>query len=416
MIHLAAGLIPLAESEVLSEDLTSLTVIAAIAACTPLLVGLLRLKVAEVVLLLVGGVVFGPQLLGSIHITDSITLLSELGLGFLFFLAGYELEKHALQGTSGRLAVTGWLVTFGLAAVVCFLLGLTGFVSDVMGVAIALTSTALGTLLPVLRDSGRLRTPFGTYFMGAGALGEFGPILAISILLGTQEKFVAILTLVAFALIALLLAVIPRRFASERVMGVIERGHSTSSQTALRMTVLLLIVLLTIAGRFGLDVVLGAFLAGVIMRQYSPEESEASHLQTKVEGIAFGMFVPLFFVVSGAKLDIVSIAENPWRLVVFFGLMFALRGLPTMLLYRSAVPARNERWQLTLLIATALPIVVAVTTLELETGLMRPENAAALVGAGALTVLVFPLVVQSLEARSRAAAPVLEDSAPSATG
>ncbi len=388
----------------MSEEFASLVVIAAIAAVTPLIVGLLRIRVAEVVLLLFGGVLFGPSLLGWINVDDSISLLSELGLGMLFFVAGMELEPKAVRGISGRLAATGWGVSLALSAGFAFVLTITGVISDTLGVAIALTSTALGTLLPVLRDSKELNTPFGTLFMGAGAWGEFGPIVAISLLLGSQSKFVAIITLVAFGLVAVIVAILPTKLASERVRTLLEAGHHTSSQTAVRFTMLLLIVLLAVAGSFGLDVVLGAFVAGIIARRLAPPSAE-SQLTVRVEAIAFGFFIPLFFIVSGANLDIESIIENPGRLVLFFALLLIVRGLPQFLLYRKAIPDGRQRARFSLLVATGLPIIVAVTTLEVAEGVMLPANAAALVGAGALSVLVFPLVGGALVRRQKTASP-----------
>ena len=388
----------------MSEEFASLVVIAAIAAAAPLVVGLLRIRVAEVVLLLFGGVLFGPSLLGWINVDASISLLSELGLGMLFFVAGMELEPRAVRGISGRLAATGWGVSLALAAAFAFVLTVTGVISDTLGVAIALTSTALGTLLPVLRDSKELNTPFGTLFMGAGAWGEFGPIIAISLLLGSESKFVAIITLVAFGLVAVIVAVLPTKLARERVRTLLEAGHHTSSQTAVRFTMLLLIVLLAVAGSFGLDVVLGAFVAGIIARRLAPPSAE-SQLTVRVEAIAFGFFIPLFFIVSGANLDIESIIENPARLVIFFILLLVVRGLPQFLLYRHEIPDGRQRARFSLLVATGLPIIVAVTTLEVDGGIMQPENAAALVGAGALSVLVFPLVGGALVRRQKTANP-----------
>jgi len=384
----------------MTEEFRSLLVIAAIAAFVPLLVGLLRIKVAEVVLLLGAGIVFGPELLGWIQVDGSIELLSEIGLGLLFFLAGMELEERAIRGESGRLAAAGWGISLVVAAAAAIIMFETGKIHDTVGVAIALTSTALGTLLPILRDRGELNTRFGTLFMGAGAWGEFGPIVAISVLLSTKSSFVALLSLVLFAVVAFALATLPARFAGERVRAILERGHHTSSQTALRFTMLLMILLLSLAGVFGLDVVLGAFIAGVIVRRFSPPSSE-SVLQGKIEAIGFGFLIPLFFVVSGATLDIVSIVENPAPMLRFFVYMLVARGVTQYFLYRRAIPDRRERARFSLLVATALPVVVAVTTIEVGAGIMEPSNAAALVGAGALTVLVFPLVGNALVRGSR---------------
>jgi Kef-type K+ transport system membrane component KefB len=167
---------------------------------------------------------------------------------------------------------------------------------------------------------------------------------------------------------------------------------------------LLLILLLALAGTFGLDVVLGAFIAGIIVRRFSPP-SEESLLQGKIEAIGFGFLIPLFFVVSGANLDIVSIIENPAPMLRFFAYILVARGLVQYVVYRNAIPDRRERARFSLLVATGLPIIVAVTSIEVEAGVMLPSNAAALVGAGALTVLVFPLVGDRLVRGRRTSAP-----------
>jgi len=326
--------------------------------------------------------------------------LSELGLGLLFFLAGLELEQRAIRGQSGKLAAIGWVLSLVVALIAALIMTETGKVEDTVAVAIALSSTALGTLLPMLRDRGELSTKFGTFFMGAGAWGEFGPIIAIAVLLGTKSSFAAIISLLVFGLIALLLAVIGNRLATDRVRNIFERGHNTSSQTALRFALLLIIVLLTIASEFGLDAVLGAFIAGVIVRRFAPP-SEESKLSVRIESIGFGFMIPLFFVVSGANLDIASIIANPFPMIRFFIYIFLARGVVQFILYRRALPDPRERARFSLYVATGLPIIVAVTGIEVANGFMTSANAAALVGAGALTVLVFPLVGNALTKSSK---------------
>jgi Kef-type K+ transport system membrane component KefB len=240
--------------------------------------------------------------------------------------------------------------------------------------------------------------------MGAGAAGEFGPILAITLLLGSTSVVVSIVILIAFALIAAVLYFTPGKLATERLLEVVQRGHSTSSQTAVRWTVVLLLTLLVVSSEFGFDAVLGAFIAGVILRRYSPP-SEANKLLPKIEALGFGFFIPLFFIVSGVNLDIDSIVANPLRLLMFFVLLLLVRGIPQYVLYRHAFPDSRERWQFALYVATALPILVALTGIEVDNGIMRPENAAAIVGAGALSILVFPLLGDRINRARRPAAP-----------
>jgi len=384
----------------ISQGIYSLLVIAAIAAAVPLIVGLLRLPIAEVVLLLAGGVIFGPSGLGWIQLDEAILLFSEIGLAFLFFAAGLELEKHAIRGRSGKLALVGWIATVALACLAAGLLEYLGIIRDFLGVAIALTSTALGTLLPILRDKGLLKTPFGTYFMGAGAIGEFGPILAISILLTTANPAMGLVAVALFTVVALAFAKVPGWLKSERVLTVIDRGHGTSSQTAIRLTVLLLLGLVATAEVFGLDVAMGAFVAGVILKLFA-SEGEGTVLETKLIGVAFGVFIPLFFVVSGAKLDVQSIIENPQLLIIFTVLLLLVRGVPQFIIYRRAIPQAGQRAQFSLYVATALPIIVAVTTIQVDNATMSPQVGAALVGAGALSVLIFPLLGQGLGRRAQ---------------
>lgn len=380
-------------------DLGSLFVVVAIAAAVPILIGMLRLPVPEVVLFLVLGVVFGPSVLAFMQIDAPINLISELGLGMLFFLAGFELERSALRGRDGRLAVFGWLASIGLAVICVLALASLGVIRDGIAIAIVLTTTALGTLLPILRERGELNGRFGTLFMGAGAVGELGPIIAVALFLGTRSMLAAIFALIVFALIAGALFTMPARLKAPRLMDLIQRGSATASQTSTRLTMVLLVGLLTIAAAFGFDVVLGAFAAGMIVRRFVPRGT-VSVLEHRMEAIAFGFFIPIFFIVSGANLDIASIIESPLRLLIFTLLLLVCRGVPQFFLYRSTIPDVRERAKFSLYVATALPLLVAVTEIEVRNGAMLDANAASIVGAGVLSVLIFPAVAAALRPRS----------------
>jgi len=380
-----------AESASLSTELNSLFFIMLIAVLAPLLVGLLRLKIAEVVILLGLGILVGPELLDLVEVDSSISLLSQLGLGFLFFFAGLELEPEAIKGRYGKLAAIGWGTTLLIAGLSAWTLDTLGYIENFLGFAIVLTSTALGTLLPVLRDSGELQTPFGKFFMGAGAIGEFGPILAISLLLSSMSSFESILSLIAMAVVAYIASKIPGWLSSRKMSNLVISGHFSSSQTPMRITILFLVGLLAIAASLGLDVVLGAFIAGVIFRLNTPRGAENT-IHVKVEGIGFGFLIPIFFVVSGVNIDIRSIIEDPAPMLVVTLLLLFARGLPQFFIYRNAIPVTRDRIRFSLYVATALPIIVAVTSVQVEAGVMTSADAASLVGAGAFSVLLFPLV------------------------
>jgi Kef-type K+ transport system membrane component KefB len=383
----------------LARGLETLLVVAAVAALAPVLVALLPgPRIPQVVVLLAGGVLIGPQALGWAD-RPAIDLLANVGLGFLFLLAGYELDLHLFRERPGRLAIVAWLVTVALAAATVGVLAAIGFVRAFVPVALGLTTTALGTLLPILRDNDMLGGRFGRYLLAAGAVGELFPVFAIAVFLGASNKFVALGSLVAVGVLAVVLSFAPRLVRGNRLERILQEGEGSTAQTTVRWTVVLLLLLLLIAEEFGLDVVLGAFLAGIVLRRWAP--GDVHSLEEKLDAIGYGFFIPLFFVASGMSLDIRSIAEAPLRLLVFFVLLLVVRGVPALFLYRDALPP-VRRVQLMFLTATALPLLVALAEIGLRNGTMLPENAAALVGAGALSVLVFPMAAVLIERRRRA--------------
>ena len=377
----------------LQQSLIDLLIVSVVAALTPILAGLLsRLRVAQVVILIVGGILIGPEVFGWAE-PGGIELISNVGLGFLFLLAGYELELGLFRERAGRLALTSWLVTAVIAIAVTGALAAVDFVRAFVPIAIGLTTTALGTLLPILRDNQMLEGRFGSFIMAAGAVGEFLPIVAIAIFLSAQGAFLGLVSLVVIGGVALLFTFVPRLVRNQKIRGIVSEGEHATSQTTLRWTMVLLFALLVIASNFGLDVVLGAFLAGVVLRRWAP--GDVHSLEAKLDAVGYGFFIPVFFVTSGMSLDLQSIIKSPGRLVVFFVLFLAVRGLPALLFYRRELPMRG-RVQLMLLTATALPLLVALAHIGLESGTMLPENAAALVGAGVLSVMVFPAVAVGL--------------------
>jgi Kef-type K+ transport system membrane component KefB len=381
----------------LVRGLETLLVAAVIAALAPMVVALLPgPRIPQVVVLLAGGVLVGPEVLGWAD-RAAIDLLANVGLGFLFLLAGYELDPRLFRERPGRLAVVAWLVTVAIAVATVGALAAAGLVRAFVPVAIGLTTTALGTLLPILRDNDMLAGRFGRYLLAAGAVGELFPVVAIALFLGASNKFVALASLVAVGVFALVLSLAPRLVRGNRLERILREGEGTTAQTTVRWTVALLLVLLLIAEEFGLDVVLGAFLAGIVLRRWSPGDVHA--LEGKLDAIGYGFFIPLFFVASGMTLDIRSIAEAPLRLLVFFALLLVVRGVPALFLYRRDLgPA--ERVETMFLTATALPLLVALAEIGLRNGTMLRENAAALVGAGALSVLVFPMIAVAIHRRT----------------
>ena len=379
-----------------TQGLQSLLAVFLVAAVTPVIAAALPgPRIPQVVFFLAGGVIIGPHALG-VADTVSVQLVANAGLGFLFLLAGYELDPVLLRQRPGRLAIAGWAVSVVLS--VGTVAGLTeaGFVRDYVPIGLALTTTALGTLLPILHDSGMLGGDFGRYVFAAGAVGELFPIVAIAVFLTQGSHFAALLSVTAVGLLALALSAVPFITRSERLRAIIREGQNATGQVMLRWSVVLLFALLVIAAKFGQDVVLGAMLAGIVLRGWTRRMGiDVNGLEDKFDAVGYGVFIPVFFVASGMTLDIAGIAQNPLRLVVFFLLLLVIRGLPSLVIYRRVLPLR-QRAEMTFITATAMPLLVALAEIGLRDGKMLPANAAALVGAGVLSVLVFPAVATAL--------------------
>jgi Kef-type K+ transport system membrane component KefB len=368
---------------------------AAVAATFAALASGRGIVIPVVVVELVAGVVIGPHVIG-LHTDAFISFFGDIGLALLFFFAGYEIDIGRIAGRPLRLGVTGWVVSLALAYSIAGVLSLAGVVLSVLYTGSALTTTAIGTLIPILSDSGELRTRFGTYMLAAGAVGEFGPILILTLLLSAQGTGHNAVILIAFIAVAVAVAVFAVRSAIW-TMPLFERTLESSSQLAVRWILVLIFALVVLAYHLGLDLLLGGFAAGIITRQLLGER-EMPAFDSKLTAIAFGVFVPFFFIVSGMKLDLPALfssAGGVAKLILFFVLFLIVRGTPALLLYRSAL-GRRDRIALALMSSTQLPLVLAITTLATAGGHMRASTAAALIGAAVLSTLIFPVLALRL--------------------
>jgi Kef-type K+ transport system membrane component KefB len=386
--------LPLAATDAVRVDAGSflaIVVTAAIAGTLPAVAAVRNVFIPVVVVELVLGVVIGPQVLDLAHVNTFTEFFSDLGLGMLFFFAGYEIDIARIRGEPLRLATLGWVLSLAIAYALGGALAAAGVVLSLVFVGSALATTAIGTLIPVLSDTGELRTRFGTYLLAAGAVGEFGPILLLTLVLSTQNPLHNALILVAFVALAVAVALLAVRSAHITVP-VLERTIETSSQLAVRWVVVLVFALAFLAYKLGLDLLLGGFAAGLIVRQVFTAR-EIPVFDAKLTAVAFGVFIPFFFVVSGMQLDIDALASPSGlaRLAIFFVLLLVVRGTPAMLLYRRVLPLREDRMALAFFTATQLPLIVAITTVAVKEGHMRSATAAALIGAGALSTLAGPL-------------------------
>jgi Kef-type K+ transport system membrane component KefB len=378
-------------------------IVTAIAVAAPLLAELpIGLRLPAVVLEMILGILVGPEVLGLATASGLLQWMGgKLGLAALFFMAGLELDLNRARGRPLRLAFWGWLLSLILAFVTATGLHAVGWVQTPLLVAVALSTTTLGTLLPILRDAGDLDTRFGTLVLAAGAIGEFGPIVLVSLLFVREyTEGVQIALMLAFVAITLLVALGVLKGETPKVATLLHRTLLTSTQLPVRLAMFLLAGFVVLSDVFGIESALGAFAAGFVVGLATGGE-DGRIMREKIDAIAFGFFVPFFFVTSGMRFDLAGLLQSPraWLLVpVFLMLLLVVRGVPVGL-YRKDLPSR-ERLPFALYSATTLPMVVAITELAVRTGRMASDTAAALVGASLLSVTAFPTLAGALRSRN----------------
>ena len=375
-----------------STTVGTLVLIALAAVLAPILSELTgRVAVPEIVIEIGLGMIIGPYVLDLTHPSTVVTSLSDLGLTFLIFLAGYELELKKIRGRPLILAASGWGVSLVIGLAMAFALVSSGLVHDTLVVGLALTTTALGTLVPMLRDAAVMDTRFGAYIAAIGTVGEFGPIVAVAVLLTRKEPLLTSVLLLAFVVVAVATVLLAARTQPPRVVALLNRHLESSAQLPVRVSLLFILLLVLLASTLGLDVLLGAFAAGIVVRLFSAS-GESVAIRAKLEAIGFGFLIPIFFVVSGIQFDMHVFVQHPeslWRVPFFLLLMLVARGVPVYLLYRRDL-TRAERLPMALFSATGLPLIVVITSIALTEDRILPVNAASLVAAGMLSVLLFP--------------------------
>src|SRR3954452_14081137 len=307
-------------------DSSSFFEIVSVAALSAVIVVMVPRRYAPpvVVIELLLGIVIGPHVLDLAHSDDFISFFSNLGLGMLFFFAGYEIDFERIKGRPLQLGILGWLLSLALAYGIGGILAAAGIIVSFIYTGSALATSAIGTLIPVLRDKGELHTCFGTQPLAAGAVGKFGPILLITLILSTDQPFHEALILVAFIFLALALGLVSVRLAW-RGFGALERTLEASSQLAVRIAVLLVFGLLALTAQLGLDILLGGFVAGMIVRA-ALRGRELAAFESKLTAVGFGFLIPFFFIVSGINFDLAALgtAAALGKLFLFFGLFLVV--------------------------------------------------------------------------------------------
>jgi Kef-type K+ transport system membrane component KefB len=400
----------------------SLLVVAALAVLAPLLLGYApRLRIPAVVLEIVAGVALGPHGLGWFDVDLPVQVAGILGLAFLLFLAGLEIDLRQLRGPSLRIASAGYALTLVVGLAIGFALRAAGWVDSATLLAIALSATSLGLVVPVLKDAGALGSQVGRQTVVAATVADFAAILLLSLAFSTSgggagERLVllgAFVVLVAVTAVAGLAA-----GRSMRLGDVLTRLQDTTAEIRVRLAVLLLIGFVVLAQNFGLESILGAFLAGAVVAVIDADSASHPHFRVKLEAIGYGFLIPVFFISSGAKLDVEGLVSHPsalLRVPVYLGALLLVHAVPVLLLARASgqqasgqgTSGRRATIASALLQATSLPFIVTATQIGVATGRMTAVTATALVFAGLLSVLIFPAAALGLlvQPRARAAAP-----------
>jgi Kef-type K+ transport system membrane component KefB len=375
---------------------TDLLVVVAVAFAAPFVLGLFpRLRLPSVVVEIVAGIVIGPSVLGIVEVDEVIEVLALVGLGFVLFLAGLEIEFEKLRGSVLRLTALGFVVSFAIAVVVALGLSAGGLVETPLLVAIILCATSLGVIVPVLKDSGEIASPFGQLIVAAASIADFGAIILLTLFFSGEGGVGSTLLLLGALLVlaAVVFATVRGAERSMRIKADLLRLQDTTAQIRIRAAIVLFVGFAAVAEELGFEVILGTFIAGAIISLLDRDEVMTHpDFRRKLEAIGFGFFIPVFFVTSGVRFDLdalVAEASNLAMVPVFLAALLLVRGLPA-LLYRRVLDARRTAVA-GILQATSLPFIVAASAIGLELGLIDAAESAALIGAGLLSVLAFPV-------------------------
>jgi Kef-type K+ transport system membrane component KefB len=390
---------------------TNLLIVCAVGFAAPFALGLVpALRLPAVVLELIVGIVIGPSGLGWVEIDDPVAVLALIGLGYLLFLSGLEIEFDKLRGPLLRTALVSFVVSIGLGVLVGIALKATDQVGSPLFVAIVLSATSLGVVVPVLKDSGAIATPFGQLLIAAASIADVATIILLSLFFSRDGSGIAA-TLVLLGLLALLAVAIAATVVfsehSRRIGDVLTRLQDSTAQIRLRAAFLLLIGFAAAAQALGLEVILGTFIAGAMVSLLDHDKVMSHPLfRTKLEAAGFGIFIPVFFVSSGVRFDLgalTSSASTAARVPIFLACLLLVRGVPALLLYRRPAGSARRARIAALLQSTSLPFIIAATAVGTDLGVLSAGTAAALVAAGLLSVLLFPLIALTLLQRGEPA-------------
>ena len=376
---------------------TNLLIVVAVALLAPLTLGFFpRVRLPAIVLEIVLGIVIGPSGLGWVKPDLPVSILALVGLAFLLFLSGLEIDVERLRGRILKLTAIGFAVSFAIAIVLGIGLNAGGFVKSPLFVAIVLVATSLGVIVPVLKDSGNINSDFGQLVIAAASIADFGAIILLSVFFSGKGSTSTAGTLILLGVFGLVVALVGLAIAgfehSMSLSRVLRRLQDTTAQIRVRAAFVLLIGFTALADSVGLETILGAFAAGALLSLIDRDEAMTHpQFRLKLEAVGFGVFIPVFFVTSGLRFDLnalFSSASTVARVPLFLLAIYLARGLPAFVYVR--LLGRSRSVIAGVLQATSLPFIVAATQIGLGLGVITRASAAGLVAAGLLSVVISP--------------------------
>jgi Kef-type K+ transport system membrane component KefB len=390
-----------------SVQFGGLLTIAVAAFIAPLLARLIpRRLVPPVVLEVLAGMAIGPQALNLVQPTGGVYVLYLLGFGFLLFLAGQEVEVERFRGPTFRTTGLSFVVSVGIAFPIAAGLRQIAHGADLRLLALALTASSLGVMVPVLRDARVIDTDFGQVAIMAGSVGEFGALLLLTVLFSadpepTWEQVAYVFALGAAALVGAL--GLRRLWRSPWLRRALLQTDQSTSQLRVRGGFVVLLAFAALAHKFGVDALLGAFIGGIVLNVAdSDDRPTQERYQGKLHAIGYGFLVPVFFIVTGVQFDLKALFASKSSLAlmpaIVAGILVA-RAVPA-LLYRRRLGTRPAI-AAGFLQATTLTFPVVVAEVGQSLSLLNSATSAALVGAALLSVLLFPATALALRPWTR---------------
>ncbi len=380
------------------QPYTSFIIVAVIAFLAPLIRGLApMILVPAIVLELVGGIIVGPHGIGIASSTVPVKVFATVGLACLLFLAGREIQVDRLRGPLLTTSLAGFAISLVLAFGCASLFHAVGLVKTPLLVAIVLVATSLSIIIVPLKDAHETDSNWGQQVIAAAAIAEFGAVILLSFFYSGERAgpWTEIFHLSLFVVLAALLFFSLTQGAHfKRLTDAIKRLEGTSAQIGVRGDFALIAVVAGVATQLGLETILAAFTVGVIRGMTSGHDERR---EERLDAVTLGIFIPFFFVDSGMHFDLGALTSSFSsfiRLPLFVVAVLIVRALPA-LIYRSRFATRRTA-AAGLLQATSLSFIVVATQIGLMLGIMYPATATALVGAGLITVMIFPALALTL--------------------